>query len=476
MDIATLREKLKKWDQAHLLAFADELKPAQQQALIRQIEEIDFDQVAKLYQESKESAAAFDAAAVEPIDSISLPRSEADRKALHQAEQAGVEALHQGKVAVVLVAGGQGSRLGFEHPKGMFPIGPVAGTSLFQIHAEKIMAWRMKAGANIPWYIMTSPNNHEETVRYFENHRYFGLPEKSVHFFTQGTMPAVDLESGKVLLAEKGELFSAPDGHGGTLTALRKCGCLDEMQRQGIEHVYYFQVDNAFAKILDPGFLGYHIASDAELSLKVIRKEHATEKLGLVVRYQGKPTIIEYSDLPAELGAKTDAAGALLLWTGSIAIHVFKLSFLSRITEVGAGLPFHFAKKAVPFVDPSGKSVQPEKPNALKFETFIFDCLPMAEKVTVVETDRSGEYEPVKNASGEHSPDVVRHAMTARAAQWLDHAGISYPKHADGTPRVSLEISPLAGLDADDFARNYRNHKEITNSAYFSKEGVEEIV
>lgn len=471
MTLGALRSRLSEHGQEHLLHFFDSLTAGEKSTLVAGIEALDLDQLARLFESSKKPHAEIDPDAVQPIEAIALPKSDAERKRHVETFEAGFERLKKGRVGVVLVAGGQGTRLGFEHPKGMFPIGPVSGATLFQIHAEKILAWSRRAGSSIPWYVMTSPNNHEETTAYFASVGYFGLPKEDVRFFIQGTMPALDIETGKVLLAQKHEIFTGPNGHGGTLLAMRSEGVLDDMAARGIEDVYYFQVDNVFAKILDPSFLGHHYCSRANVSLKVIRKEHAAEKLGLAVRYQGKPTIIEYSDLPSKLGGRLDADGRLLYWTGSIAIHAFQRTFLERITAVGAGLPFHFARKAVPFVDPSGTLVRTERPNALKFETFIFDCLPMAERVTVVETDRRDEYEPVKNGSGEHSPEVVREAMTRKAASWLNAAGIEYPRTATGAAAVPLEISPLAALDAEEFARRFAGGPALTNATYFHKEG-----
>jgi UDP-N-acetylglucosamine/UDP-N-acetylgalactosamine diphosphorylase len=373
-----------------------------------------------------------------------------------------MEALLAGRVAVVLVAGGQGSRLGFEHPKGMFPIGPVTNASLFQIHAEKILARSRQSGTTVPWYIMTSPTNDAETREFFADNGYFGLAADQVQFFTQGTMPAADLQTGKLLLAAKDELFVSPDGHGGTLLAMRKHGVLDDMVRRGCDTVFYFQVDNCFVDILDPTFVGYHLAHRADVSLKVIRKAYPKEKVGLIVRYAGKPTVIEYSDLPDEIAEQTDHDGELRYWGGSIAIHLFRREFLEELTDGPFALPFHLARKKVPFIDETGALVQPKEPNAVKFETFIFDCLPMAGAVGVVETSRAEEYEPLKNAEGDHSPEVIKRAITNKAYRWLRQAGLEVTCAGDATPSVPLEISPLAGVSPDDFKRRLKDLSPVT--------------
>lgn len=472
MDGMDLVQKLKRHGQEHLLAFADRLADAERRALFAQIEELDFAALERLYREAQSEAVAIDPAAVGPAPAIPLPRDPAGHARDRGARERGLELIRSGKVGVVLVAGGQGSRLGFEHPKGMFPIGPVAGTSLFQMHAEQILAWREKLKAQVPWYIMTSPNNRDETVAFFRANRYFGLPESDVMFFVQGTMPALDAATGKVLLASPGEVFTGPNGHGGTLLALRKEGLLADMAERGVEEVFYFQVDNPFVRILDPTFLGHHHQAKAEVSLKVIRKQSAKEKLGLVVLYQGRATIIEYSDLPAEVGERVDGDGALVHWTGSIAIHAFQRVFLERITSGAVSLPCHFARKAVPHMGPAGVLIRPAAPNAIKFEMFIFDCLPLAERVVVVETDRSEEYEPVKNATGEHSPEVVRAALSRRAARWAQAAGIAVPTDARGEPAVALEISPLAGIEWEDFRATVRSVPALDKPTYFTREGV----
>ena len=471
MQVVDGDRELETLGQNHLLGFAAELTPEKLESLKKQISTIDFHQLKDLHRQSFEKPVEIDPSKIEPIEALAGAKSDSDRELRARAAAVGLEALLAGRVAVVLVAGGQGSRLGFEHPKGMFPIAPVTNATLFQIHAEKILARTRQSGHPIPWYIMTSPTNDAETRAFFVQNRYFGLAPENVSFFMQGTMPAVDVETGRVLLAEKGEVFTSPNGHGGTLLAMRDQGVLADMAKRGCDLAFYFQVDNPFIDILDPGFIGYHIIQQADVSLKVIRKAYAAEKLGLVVRYDGRPAIIEYSDLPDEVAKRTDEKGDLLLWTGSIAIHVFRRAFLERITGADVGLPFHFAKKKVPFVNEKGELVEPSTPNAIKFETFIFDCLPLAEKVAVVETSRVEEYEPVKNAEGDHSPDIVRAAIGRKVSRWLEQAGIKVPTDDKGEPTVALEISPLMGLSPDDFIRRVKDRSPVTAPTAWTEKG-----
>ena len=369
-----LQERLRAMGQEHLLRFADELSGPARAKLEAQVAGLDFELLAQLWRKSLQASAKLDPAAIAPIDVVRIPRTDAERSAQRAAREAGLEAIGAGKVAALLVAGGQGTRLGFEHPKGMFPIGPVRKTTLFQIFAEAVLAWSRYAGRPIPWCVMTSPTNHAETVGFFEKHAHFGLEPQQVRFFTQGTMPAVDRRTGRVLLADKGEVFASPDGHGGTLTALRASGVLDQLAELGVELISYFQVDNPLVKAIDPVFIGHHLLKGAEASIKVVAKRDWSEKVGVVARYQALPSVIEYSDLPDELAQRTDSAGALKLWAGSIAVHVFGRPFLERITAGKLTLPFHLAIKKVPYVDEGGKHVEPAEPNAPRHVPFQCHC------------------------------------------------------------------------------------------------------
>jgi UDP-N-acetylglucosamine/UDP-N-acetylgalactosamine diphosphorylase len=306
-----------------------------------------------------------------------------------------------------------------------------------------------------------------ETVTYFEEQKFFGLPRQEVFFFCQGTMPSVDLASGKLLMEDPGSLFLSPDGHGGTLTALARSGLLAQMKQRGIRQVFYFQVDNPLVKVGEPLFLGHHLAARAEVSSKVVAKTGPKEPMGVLATIDGRCTIIEYSDLTPELAQETDAQGRLFLWTGSPAIHIFDLAFLEKVTGDPEGLPFHVARKKVPHLDALGQTVQPKENNALKFERFIFDVLPLAERWTVVEALRAEEFAPLKNAEGKDSPATVRAALLGLAADWLQRAGARVAKKPDGNPAVDLEISPLFALDAEELPRKVPAGTVIEEARYF---------
>jgi UDP-N-acetylglucosamine/UDP-N-acetylgalactosamine diphosphorylase len=439
-----LREVLARWNQEHLLAFWDRLDPPQRERLARQIRALDFAQLRALCGR-REAAADFRALAERagPPPAVRLD-ARRDAAVVADAVARGEKALRAGRVAALLVAGGQGTRLGFDRPKGMYPIGPVSGSTLFQIHVEKLVARSRRYGRPIPLCLMTSPATHAETVEFFAAHDRFGLAERDLRIFCQGTMPAVDEASGRVLLAAPDELALSPDGHGGTLAALVHAGLLDELERRGIEHLFYFQVDNPLVDVAAPEFLGHHLAAGSEMTTQVVAKRDPLEKVGNVVEVDGRVLVIEYSDLPDDVAI----ARSREIWAGSIGIHAIEIGFLRRMAGMADALPFHVARKKVAHVDPSSKEfppprIEPAEPNAVKFERFIFDLIPYARGAIVVEIDRAEGFAPLKNASGAaaDTPETARDAMIARHRRWLEAAG------AEVAPGVPVEIAPLWALD-----------------------------
>ena len=434
-----LERLLAQHGQQHALDGWHELDAASRRACVHALERLDLEELRTLYERRHEKTT------LPPAESIApLPRPAEGHDA--ELRRRGIEAFERGEIAFLIVAGGQGTRLGFDHPKGMFEVGPVSKRTLFQIHAEKVLALSRRFGHEIPLLVMTSPATHDETVAFFESKNWFGLPKSSVVFFQQGTMPAVDLETGKLLVEEPGRLFLGPNGHGGTLTGLADHGLLDDLGRRGIRTIYYFQVDNPLVHLADYVFVGRHLAERAEVSSKVVAKQFPTEKLGNLALIDGRCGIIEYSDLPEELARATDDQGRPKLWAGNPAIHLFDLDFLKRVVGGADRIPWHIAKKKVPHLgDP-----EPTKENALKFERFIFDVLPLADRWTVTATTRPEEFEPLKNAEGPESPATVRQAIIEQAGRWLEGAGVKVLRNADGKVAVPVEISPLLALDAAD--------------------------
>jgi UDP-N-acetylglucosamine/UDP-N-acetylgalactosamine diphosphorylase len=438
--VSELRARLERHGQEHLLRFWDELDDSARARLAVEVGEIDLDLVDSLVATLVDGREpALDLGMVEPP---AVVRPDEDDVA------AGIEALRAGEVAVVIVAGGQGTRLGFDGPKGCYPIGPITDRSLFQIHAEKVIALGRRHGAPVPLYVMTSPQNHAETAAFFDRHGDFGV--ERLCLFVQGEMPAVDRASGRILLSEPGRVALSPDGHGGTIRALERSGALAEMAAAGIRTIFYLQVDNPLIAIGDPGFVGIHRRAGAEMSSKVVRKVDPAEKVGLVVMREGRQEMIEYSDLPEELAERRAPDGGLELWAGSIALHLIDVDFAGRLATGDGRLPFHRALKPVPYVDDIGTPMEPRFANAVKFEQFIFDAIPLAERALVVETDRRTEFEPLKNADGPASPATVCARLTDLYAGWLEAAGVAVPRGRDGLPSQPIEISPLIALDAAD--------------------------
>lgn len=343
-----------------------------------------------------------------------LDTSSTSSTANSEALACGEKALADNRVAIITVAGGQASRLGFNGPKGAYPLGVTSGTSLFQMLAEQVMLLRDKYQCELPWVIQTGPGNHDDTIAYFTSRNWFGMSATSVHFVCQGTLPALSSQ-GEFMLTGADKLFSNPDGHGGVYRAIKRSGMIDKLRAQGVDVLYYCQVDNPLVFMSDPTFIGHHLLADAQMSVKVVEKTEASEKVGLVVENNGKVQCIEYSDISAELQAQTTDDGGLLYRAGNIAVHVYAINFFEEMAE--AHLPLHLAYKTIKALAP-GESI-PSDVEAVKFETFVFDALPLADRVVVQLADREFEFAPVKNRKGSDSAATSRAALSARAKQWL---------------------------------------------------------
>lgn len=440
-----LRAAAREAGQEHLFEGWGALDERARAAYLDQLEGLDFAQLPAL-------RALLDAGG----DGAAAPRLEAPAvfplerdAALHEqaaaARRRGREELAAGRVGFVLVAGGQASRLGYDGPKGAFGIGPVSGRSLFEIHARRLRAVAQRHGVPAPWYVMTSPANDAQTRAFFEAHGWFGLPREDVFFFSQAMMPAVDLE-GRVLRAGPGRLFLAPNGHGGSLAALRTSGALDDARRRGLTQLSYFQVDNPLALPADELFLGLHALAGAGMSSKVVEKRSAGEKVGVLGRIDGRMGCIEYSDLPAELREARDARGKLVFGAGNIALHALSLDFVADLTDGELKLPWHLARKAMKvWQDGAEREVQ-----GVKFETFVFDALARSDASVTLEVERAREFSPVKNREGEDSPASTRADLTRLHADWVRAAGLPEPPVDEiGRPRV--EVCPLLAQDEAEF-------------------------
>ncbi len=450
-DLDAVKDTLARQGQEHVLAHWDSITDAQRDTLLADIARLNFTAIAPLIDTHVRREPSFTPPSnLEPAPSLPARPGLDEAGQYADAVKRGVELIRKNRVAAFTVAGGAGTRLGFDGPKGMFPISPVKNKSLFQLFAEQILGTNRRYGADLRWYVMTSPSNDAETRRFFEEHAFFGLSPQRVRFFQQGLMPAFDKE-GRILLDAPDRIAFSPDGHGGSLLALKHSGALAEMAEADIEALTYIQVDNPLVHMIDPLFLGLHAMTGSEMSSKTIPKADDLERVGNFALADGKVTVIEYSDLPDELAHARNPDGSRKFDQGSIAIHILSRAFIERMTadEAHFGLPWHRAVKKVPYLDAQGRRIEPDAPNAIKLEAFIFDALPFADKPLILQTLREEEFSPVKNASGIDSAETARRDMNHRAAAWLESAGYYVPRKVDNEPNGLYEISPTFALDAD---------------------------
>jgi UDP-N-acetylglucosamine/UDP-N-acetylgalactosamine diphosphorylase len=443
------------------------LTAAERTELAAEAAEIDLAEVARLNQTLvfKASGGGANLDGLSPAPCVRLPANGGDAAEWAKAKATGEAALKAGRVAAFTVAGGQGTRLGYDGPKGTFAVTPLKNKTLFQVFAEKIKAVGLRYGRPLHWFIMTSHANHEQTEEFFATNRWFGLDRGRVHFFRQGRMPAVNYE-GKIMLETKSSLALSPDGHGGSLRALHRSGALDLMKAEGVDTLSYFQVDNPLVRCVDATFLGFHLGAGSEMSSKMVPKAYPEEKVGHFCLQDGKIVVVEYSDMPVSMQREKKPDGSLRYSAGSIAIHVIDREFARRMAEgskeQGAGsgeqasLPFHRADKKIATIDASGAPVKPEKANGVKFEMFVFDALPFAKNSVVIETARADDFSPVKNADGVDSPKTSREDQLRQFARWLKGAGAAVETDASGLPKVGVEVSPLFAYDAETFTERWQ--------------------
>ncbi|MBN2563483.1 MAG: UDPGP type 1 family protein [Phycisphaerae bacterium] len=447
--VETLRARFQAVGQEHVFTFWNEISDAERRQLLDDLTCVNVSELPALGRLAVATPADHgETASLEPVEVIHADSAGQD------ARERGRSLIAAGKIAAFTVAGGQGTRLGFEGPKGAFQISPVKNKPLFQLFAEAILATDRRYQCRSQWYIMTSPANDQQTQTFFRQHSYFGMSPDHVTFFQQGVMPAFDRD-GKILLDQKHRLALSPDGHGGSLLALARTGMLADMAQRGIEHVSYFQVDNPLVSCLDPVFIGLHHLHRSEMSSKALPKADDFERVGNFALAAGKLTVIEYSDLPDELARAKNQDGSRRFDAGNIAVHLLSRTFVERLTADPAAfaLPWHRALKKVPYIDPTtGSRIEPTEPNAIKLESFVFDALPLAANPIVVQTSRAQEFSPVKNPTGVDSVQTARRDLNRRAADWLQSAGFDIPRQASGEPNGTFEISPLLALDAAQLA------------------------
>ncbi len=450
--------------QSHLLKYWQELTQEDQTRLSGQIQSIDFQELADLFAGTEKVVDwAMLSERSEPPSAIRLQET-IPTFSPKEALQCGEQAIREGKIGMILVAGGQGTRLGFDQPKGMFRIGPVSDRSLFAMHVDSLKGTMRRYSKSIPLFLMTSPATDLQTRDYFKKHDRLGLNAEELCIFCQGTMPAIDASTGKILMESRSCVALSPDGHGGIIAALDRQGILTSASQCDIEHFFYAQVDNPLVRVCDPLLIGYHLLAKSQMTTQVVKKRFATEKVGNVVSIDGRTHIIEYSDLSENAANRTNPDGTVYLWAGNIAVHVMDLNFLSTSAKNDGGLPFHRALKPVPFLNEDGVVEKPSVPNAIKFERFVFDLLPLADRTIVVEADAAEVFAPVKNAEGAatDTPSATRNAISAKHKRWLEQVGLAV------SPNVKIEINPNWALDAEEVRMKIQKPSRIMVDTYFA--------
>lgn len=452
-----LKTRFKKAGQAHVFDFYEDLDDQEKNILINQLSCIDLEvletQITCHILEKKENHKySYDWDSLKPSSYIRLPENGGSIGAWESAQIEGERAIRSGRVAAFTVAGGQGTRLGFDGPKGMLPVTVVSKKSLFEVFADKIMRSNQRYDVTIPWFIMTSEINHQSTIDAFESNNYFGLKKDFVRFFPQALFPAVDF-NGKIIMEAKNSIARSPNGHGGAFKALVESGAIKKMKDLGVDIISYFQIDNPLIPCIDPTFIGFHLGNQSELSSKMIPKAYPLEKVGIFCEYNGKDRVIEYSDIPKEIQEKIDSNGEIFYRAGNIAIHLFDRGFVESLGACSKqdSLPYHKAIKKIPYVDSSGMNQVPKKENGIKFEMFVFDALVKAEKSIIIESLRNDNFSPIKNSKGVDSLDTCKEDLLQQSLRWLEACGLLL----DNKKRKKIEINYRFAMDKDDFIHQW---------------------
>ena len=391
-------EMLNMLRQEHIVKHMQTLTEPEQYAMVRQIESLDLSVLNA--QENEEKRGTF-----APLFATTLAEIEQNHE---RYTQIGLQAIRNGKVGAVLLAGGQGSRLGFDHPKGMFRIGIDRELYIFECLINNLLDVVKQADAWIPLFIMTSVENNKETQAFFEQHNYFGYSPDNVFFFVQEQLPTVDT-NGKLMLADNGVIKTAPNGNGGWYASMAKTGMLRIVQNAQIEWLNVFAVDNVLQRIADPCFIGAVIESGKVSGAKVVAKADPEERVGVLCLEDGRPSIVEYYEMTDEMIHRREADGTLSYNYGVILNYLFRVDKLNQTLSVK--LPLHRAFKKIPYMAENGEYVRPEEPNAYKFETLALDMVKLQDDCLAYEVDRSKEFAPVKNKTGVDSVETARELL-----------------------------------------------------------------
>ncbi|EDV28617.1 uncharacterized protein TRIADDRAFT_20208 [Trichoplax adhaerens] len=448
-----LYHKLKAYHQENLLQYWDELDQTQRQLLADDIDSLDLQYVTQSFEKVMQTGQSHSQKKDDHILPLpedvycTLPNVDSHRQ---DWQTLGLNLIADNKVAVILLAGGQGTRLGVDYPKGMYCVGLPSGKSLYQIQGERMFRLQQLAQertgkkGTIPWYIMTSQHTKQQTRNYFEKHKFFGLNEKDIMFFEQSTLPCFDFD-GKIILAAPDKIARAPNGNGGLYSALSNCGILKDMQDRGIAHIQAYCVDNILIKMVDPVFTGYCASKNADCGAKVVRKVDASESVGLVCLCDGTYQVIEYSEISKEMTEKRNKNGELMFNAANICNHYFSYDFLSQTVSARENeLPHHMARKKIPYVNESGQTVKPETPNGIKMEKFVFDVFLFSKNFAVMEVKREDEFSPLKNkcGTGRDCPETAKAALGKLHGRYILEAGGKFVtkdgKEISDTSRYSI--------------------------------------
>ena len=394
---------LKMYNQEHIIKLIEKLDEDKKQALVEQISKIDFHQLKELYDNTKKEIEIKENK-IEPLPYLDKKKLSEEQKEKFQ--RLGEAILEKGEYAVVTMAGGQGTRLGHSGPKGTFKLDVYGkGKYLFEILAENLKEANQKYGKIIPWYIMTSKENNDETIEFMEKHNYFGYDKDSVRFFAQSELPLVDVD-GKLLVEKDMKIKEASDGNGGTYSSLRASGCLAEMKEKGIKWVFIGGVDNALLKMADTILLGMAIDKKVQIASKSIVKANPHERVGVFAKMNGHPKVIEYSEMPEKMAEEVDNDGELKYGEAHIMCNLYTIEAIEKISK--ETLIYHSAFKKNAYIDEEGKEVIPTEPNSFKFESFIFDAFELFDDIAILRGKREDDFAPVKNREGVDSPKTAK--------------------------------------------------------------------
>ena len=455
MDLNKLRTHLEAYDQGHLLDHYDRVADEKKKAFLDELSGLDLARVNRVFELS--STDSTDSGekdnSLEPIpESARDSVASASEESLKKWREAGLEAIANNQVAVLLLAGGQGTRLNVPYPKGMYDVGLPSQKTLYQIQAERILKVQKLAEGQtgkscvVPWYIMTSEHTQTSTEEFFSEHHYFGLKKENVVFFEQNLFPCLTPE-GKIILSAPGKVAKSPDGNGGLYKAMGEKGILKDMEKRGVECIHVYGVDNILVKVADPVFVGFCRLKGAGCGAKVVEKVLPTEKVGVICRMNGRFKVVEYSEISLELAQKRDKSGHLVFNAGNICNHYFTVDFLKDVVSHHEGeLRPHVAKKKIPCVDSEGNCVKPTKENGIKLEKFVFDVFEFSKEFAVLQVIREEEFSPLKNAPGaaKDTPEMARDALCNLHYQYIVNSGGQFKRDNE---EILPDIPRKTGID-----------------------------